>query len=242
MIELSIIIPVYNESRIIRQNLGEVDSYLQTLGIEYDIIVVNDGSLDDTLQEANRMSGNRISVISYDENRGKGFAVNRGMRAARGRFRLFMDIDLSTDLAEIPKFLQCVRDGSCDICVGNRNSVGILAQKRPWKRALFGKVFALLSSASCGYRMDDFTCGFKIFTAHASEMVMPHQQIYDWAFDTELISIAHHLGLRIRQEPVVWQHHLDSKVRIGPAIISSMKGLVKIWKIKRSYHGIHGRF
>ena len=188
--ELSVVIPVYNEGKIIRRNLEIVDSYLQALGLEYEIMVVNDGSVDDTLQQAYAMAGKHISVISYAQNQGKGFAVNRGMMASRGQYRLFMDMDLSTDLTEIPKFLKCVREASCDICVGNRNSVGILAQKRPLSRAILGKIYSLLSSFCSGCPLDDFTCGFKIFTAQACEKVFPHQRIYRWAFDTELMSIA----------------------------------------------------
>jgi len=233
MKELSVIIPVYNEGKIIRRNLQAVDAYLQTLGFEYEIVIVNDGSSDDTLEQVTAMSGQHIGVITYAENKGKGFAVNRGMMASQGRYRLFMDMDLSTELTEIPKFLQCVREGRCDICVGNRHSVRLWAQKRPWYRALLGKIFAFLSSVSSGCPLEDFTCGFKIFTAQACDKVFPHQSIYNWAFDTELLSIAHHAGLRIHQEPVAWHHHDNSKVRIGPAMMTSLMSLVKIYFNKR---------
>jgi len=244
-VELSVIIPVYNEGKIIRRNLEIIDSYVQTLGLEYEIVVVNDGSSDDTLQQVTAMihhpttskqlgllEGKHLCIISYAENKGKGFAVNRGMITARGRYRLFMDMDLSTELTEIPKFLQCVRDGLCDICVGNRNNIGLLVQKRPWHRALLGKIFVFLSSVSSGCQLGDFTCGFKIFTAQACEKVFPRQSIYNWAFDTELISIAHQLGLRVHQMPVEWRHHENSKVRIGSAMITSLMSLVKIWCLK----------
>ena len=227
--ELSVIIPVYNESKIIRCNLEKVNSYLQTLGLEYEIIVVNDGSTDDILKQVSSMEKKHLSIISYAKNQGKGFAVNRGMTAARGRYRLFMDMDLSTDLTEIPKFLQYVQNDMCDICVGNRHAIRLLDQKRPWHRALLGKIFTILSSICIGYRLEDFTCGFKIFTAQACERILPHQRIYDWAFDSELIAIAHQLGLRIRQESVSWEHHNGSKVCILRAIPSSLLGLFLIW-------------
>ncbi len=232
MEELSVIIPVYNEGKIIRRNLGVIDDYLRTLDLEYEIVVVNDGSSDDTLQEVTAITDKHLCLISYAENKGKGFAINRGMMTARGRYRLFMDMDLSTELTEIPKFLQCVREGRGDICVGNRNAVGLLAQKRPWYRALLGRIFAALSSLSSGYQLEDFTCGFKIFTREACEKIFPRQQIYGWAFDTELICIAHQLGLRVQQLPVAWHHHGNSKVRLGPAMWTSLMSLVKIWYFK----------
>jgi glycosyltransferase involved in cell wall biosynthesis len=227
--ELSVVIPAYNEGQIVRGNLDLIDDYLQTLGFEYEIIVVNDGSSDDTLKQVTALSKKHISIISYTENKGKGFAVNRGMMASHGRYRLFMDMDLSTELTEIPKFLQCVRDGRGDICVGNRNSIKLWAQKRPWHRTLLGKIFAFLSSVTSGFPLEDFTCGFKMFTAQACEQVFPYQSIYNWAFDTELISIAHQRGLRIHQEPVAWHHHDNSKVCIGQASIVSLMSLVKIY-------------
>jgi len=235
-IELSIILPVYNESKIIRPNLEKVNDYLQTLGLEYEIIVVNDGSTDDTLKQISSIKEKRVSVISYGQNRGKGFAVNRGMTSARGRYRLFMDMDLSTELTEIPKFLKLVRDGLCDICVGNRHAVRLLDQKRSWHRALLGRIFAILSSVCTGYRLEDFTCGFKIFTAPACEKIFPRQHIDGWAFDTELITIAHQLRLNIRQEPVVWTHHEGSKVNILKSIFTSSLGLIKIWHELRGHN------
>jgi dolichyl-phosphate beta-glucosyltransferase len=229
---LSVVIPVYNEGKIILRNLEKVDDYLRTLGINYEIILVNDGSTDNTLDQAKIIGRKNLYIISYAENKGKGYAVNRGMTAALGEYRLFMDMDLSTELNEIPRFLKYICEERCDICVGNRHSVGLLAQQRPWHRALMGKVFACLSSFSSGCQLDDFTCGFKIFTAQACEKIFPRQQIFNWAFDTELICIAHQLGLRILQKPVEWSHHDNSKIRFGSAMITSLISLVKIWQMK----------
>jgi len=235
--ELSIILPVYNESKIIRQNLENINDFLQTLDIEYEVIIVNDGSTDDTLQQTSLITEKHTHVISYTQNRGKGYAVNRGMTAAHGQYRLFMDMDLSTELAEIPKFLHCVRLGNCDICIGNRYSTSLATQKKPWHRALFGKTFSLLSSICTGYQAEDFTCGFKIFSAKASDKIFPRQHIYGWAFDTELISIAHQQGLRIHQESIVWHHHNGSKVNFIRAIPDSLIDLFRIcyWTVSKEY-------
>jgi dolichyl-phosphate beta-glucosyltransferase len=108
-----------------------------------------------------------------------------------------------------------------------------MAQKRPWHRALMGRIFTSLSRVCSGCRLDDFTCGFKIFTAQACAQIFPRQSVYNWAFDTELMSIAHGMGLRIHQEPVIWQHRYNSKVRIGPAIMSSLIDLARIGYLKK---------
>jgi glycosyltransferase involved in cell wall biosynthesis len=227
--ELSVILPVYNEGKIILRNLINVQRYLQNLNLEYEIIVVNDGSTDDTLEQISSISEKSIHIISYPQNQGKGFAINRGMAVACGRYRLFMDMDLSTELSEIPKFLQHIRKGTCDVCIGNRNTVSLFNQKRPWYRAFMGKIFAALSSLLIGYKLDDYTCGFKIFTAQSCKEIFSRQQIYNWAFDSELIAIAHQIGLRVHQKPVVWHHYDGSKVRIVQNICISSVSLLKIW-------------
>jgi glycosyltransferase involved in cell wall biosynthesis len=214
---------------------------MKLLGIDYEIVIVNDGSTDDTFELASAMAGEKIRIVDYKENRGKGYAINRGMMSASGDYRLFMDMDLSTALTEIPKFLQCVQDGLCDICVGNRQSVGVWSQHRPWHRALLGRIFAFLSVVSSGCQLDDFTCGFKIFTAQACEKIFPRQSIYNWAFDTELMFIAHQLGLRVDQKPVEWHHHYNSKVNIGPAVMTSFMSLVKIWYLRKGDHDGNNR-
>ncbi len=227
-LELTIVCPVYNEGQIIKKNLLALDRYLQSLHINYEIVIVNDGSTDDTLEQASSVTGEQIRIIDYLKNRGKGYAINQGLKASRGRYRLFMDMDLSTDLSEVNTFYQYMRHASCDICIGNRQYQNIFRQKRSWQKALMGKVFAFLSSLCTGCTLADYTCGFKIFTAEACEAVLPHQSIYDWAFDTDLIAIAHHQGLRIHQKPVAWQHYGNSKIHCGHAIITSLGSL---WKI-----------
>lgn len=231
--ELSIVIPVYNEGLVAEANLLAVERYLDALQVESEIIVVNDGSTDDTLSCVDKVKSARLVMISYAQNQGKGYAVGRGMGIAKGRYRLFMDMDLSTDLDEIGRFLEHMRRGECDVCVGNRHAVGIWQQQRPWHRALLGKIFAMLSTIASGCRLGDFTCGFKMFTAKACELVFPQQKIYDWSFDTELIAIAQAQGLRIHERPVSWKHHANSKVFVLKAIVVSLKGLLKVWVTRR---------
>lgn len=225
---LSVIIPAFNEGGVIGRNLGMVDQYLKGLGVDYEIVVVNDGSKDNTLMEISYLALDRLKILSYENNRGKGFAVYEGMRLSQGQYRLFMDADLSTDLNEIKNFLQRMRLGDVDILIGDRNTVGVLKQERPALRALLGRSFAQLSSMMLGFSLRDFTCGFKMFSALAAQEVFKHQHIWGWAFDSELMFIAHQKNLRVQGLPVRWRHEGNSKVNVLSSIANSLVELVKI--------------
>lgn len=226
--ELSVILPAYNEGRVIKESLVAIKAKLDELGIDYELIVVNDGSKDDTKNAAGALKNPRIKVLSYENNRGKGHAVHYGMQKAQGQYRLFMDVDLSTDLGEIKKFLSEIRRGDCDIVMGNRNIRSSLRQKGPWYRAFLGRGFALVSGFWIGFHCLDFTCGFKMFTARAAEIIFSRQRLFDWAFDTEILFIARLHHMNVRQLPVVWEHRGNSKVRLGRDIAASLLSLIKI--------------
>ena len=225
-IELSVIIPAYNESASVTNSLTAVSGYLKTLGISYELMVVDDGSTDMTAQQVNAFGG--IKLISYPDNRGKGFAVNQGMAAARGRFCLFMDMDLSTDLNEIAAFLNIMKAGNVDVLVGNRQDLPLLKQNRPLLRALFGRCFAGLSVLVLNCPFHDFTCGFKMFTQEAAMRIFPRQHIFGWAFDSELMLIARRQRLRVIEQSVKWHHCTGSAVNVSRAVFTSLTELIKI--------------
>lgn len=227
--ELSVIIPVFNEEADIHKNLLIIEEKLSSLKISYEIIVVDDGSRDQTLEQAKAVNSRHITVLSYDTNRGKGFAVRHGMLAARGQFHAFMDIDLSTSLGTIDIFLARIREGDVHILIGDRKSRPELQKiRQPFYRRFLGQVFTGLSSLCVGRWFNDFTCGFKMFNQKASHLLFQRQLIYRWAFDTELIYIAliHHL--RIKEIEVVWNHHNDSTVRPWRDVVTSLNELFQI--------------
>ncbi len=234
---LSVVIPAFNEAGVIGGNLAIVDRYLQGLGVDYEIVVVNDGSTDATLTEITQVMLGCVKVFSYDINRGKGFAVHEGMRIAKGQYRLFMDVDLSTDLNEIKVFLERIALGKSDVLIGDRNSCSLFQQERPWYRALFGYCFASLSSMILGCRLTDFTCGFKMYTDKATQEIFLRQRTFGWAFDAELILIAARRNLFVESIPVRWQHRGNSKVRILNAVIVSFGDLLRI-----RYNDLMGRY
>lgn len=236
-IELSVILPAYNEGRVISDNLALVGLYLKKLGIFYEIIVVDDGSLDDTVLKARAHEG--VKVLTYTPNRGKGYAIREGIRVALGENILLMDVDLSTALAEVSSFLTLIRQGNVDVFIGNRNGRSVFKQERPLLRALLGKTFAYISSVmlSCWY--PDFTCGFKMFKRSAVEIILPYLTINGWAFDSEILLVAKKRKLKVVSKEVFWHHEGNSKVNPLKAMVNSLKEVVKI-KLN-DMRGLYGR-
>ncbi|HLD87807.1 MAG TPA: dolichyl-phosphate beta-glucosyltransferase [Candidatus Omnitrophota bacterium] len=230
---LSVIIPAFNEEKEVRDNTRAVEQKLDSLRLNYEIILVNDGSADGTLSRMQECAGSRIKVLSYEKNRGKGFAVRHGMLHAAGRYRLFMDADLSTSLEAMDKFLEHMRQDDYDMIIGDRKSKpGDHTVKQPWHRRFLGNGFIVLSRWCVEKKIRDFTCGFKMFNRRAADIIFKKQQILNWAFDTELIAIALIHDLRIGEIPVTWNHHHGSAVRPMRNIFTSLAGLLKIkWNI-----------
>jgi len=227
---LSIILPAYNESRSIQKNLATLEAYLKNhLNTDYEILVINDGSTDDTAVQAEHYSSPFVQVLSYSPNRGKGYAIQYGMKQAQGDYLLFMDVDLATDLNEIEKFYILISENIYDLIIGNRKTKEAIQHiKQPFYRRFLGKGFTFLCQILLGSRITDFTCGFKMYTREAARIIFTRQSIYDWSFDAELIYIAHKHHLKIKELPVVWTDDPNSKVNVLISIIKSLWGIFKI--------------
>lgn len=227
MNKLSVILPAYNEEHCLEANVSILNERLKSLDLDYEIIIVNDGSTDRTLSKARNCAGENIRVLSYPHNRGKGYAIRYGMLNSEGRYKLFMDLDLSTSLDAVQNFWELLCSGSFDVIIGNRKSeFSRLEVKQPLYRIFFGKGFTFLSSLLIGHKINDFTCGFKMYTKNAADIIFCRQRIFDWAFDAELIYIAVLHGLKIREVPVTWRHHGNSKVRLLRDITHSLRSLI----------------
>ena len=237
-IELSVIMPAFNEGLEIHGSIRAVDQKLAAMNVPYEIIIVNDGSRDDTLAKAQTCACGHIKILSYGQRRGKGFAVRHGMIHAQGKYKLFMDVDLSTSLDAVDHFLPRMRDEKYDLLIGDRkSSPGNQGTKQPWHRRFLGDGFIKLSRLCVGRNIKDFTCGFKMFNAAAADILFSRQRTFNWAFDTELIYIALLHRLRIGEIPVVWNHHQGSAVRPIRDIFTSLTGL---WTIK--WHALKGAY
>lgn len=204
----SIVIPVYNESRRLSATLERVIGFVQQQHWEAEVVVVNDGSTDDTPDIARSFSGRYpfVRVVENPGNHGKGYSVRNGMLHASGTFLLFSDADLSAPIAESLKLFEALRAGA-DIALGSRWMQRELQRvAQPFYRRVLGRVFNLLLRALLGLPYKDTQCGFKAFTRAAAQAVFPLQTLERWGFDPEILFIARRFGMRIVEVPVEWSH------------------------------------
>ena len=214
---LSLIIPAYNEEKKLPKTLTEVDSYLRTRDYDYEILVVNDGSGDKTVEIAkNLIPGiKNLRVTGYNRNQGKGYAVRFGMMEAKGDFRLFSDADNSTSVDQVEKMWPEIEKGA-DIVIGSRDiKDAVLDPPQPWiRQMLLGEGFKLFRKLVLGlWKIEDTQCGFKCFSKEAAENIFPKCRISRFAFDPEILIIAEKMGYKIKEIPVYWKNDLESKVK-----------------------------
>ena len=212
----SIVIPCFNEERRISETLRVTIEYLAANAHESELIVVNDGSTDATATIARKiLSEAKIAtrLLENFPNRGKGAAVRTGLLAAREPIGLFSDADLSTPIEETPKLIEPIENGKIDIAFGSRAlDRSLIGVHQPWRREQGGRVFNLLVRVATGLPFWDTQCGFKAFRLDVCRPILESAQIDGFAFDVELLFLAHRAGLRIREIPVRWNHAEGSKV------------------------------
>ncbi len=218
--KLSVIIPAYNEENRIPKTLREIDKYLKEQPYEYEILVVNDGSSDNTVNIVNELKREiaNLKLIDNKENHGKGYVVRQGMLTALGAYRLFTDADNSTSIDQIEKMWPWFEQGY-DIVIGSRDVKGAkLDPPQPFIRRFIGDIFKLIRKIICGlWDVQDTQCGFKCFTAKAADDIFSLTKIDGFSFDVEALLIGKHLGYKIKEVPVVWKNNLESKVRLKSA-------------------------
>jgi glycosyltransferase involved in cell wall biosynthesis len=216
---LSIVIPAYNEAARLGNTLPAVVSYLRDNSPDAEIIVVDDGSADDTAGIAreifNNSGGLRTSVISYKSNLGKGRAVRLGLLAARGDVALFSDADLSTPISEAPKLIEPIVNGQFDVTFGSRAlDRGLIGVHQPWRREQAGKVFNLVVRLATGLPFWDTQCGFKAFRMSVCRPLVEAATVDRFGFDVELLYLAFRAGLKLKEVPVRWDHNEGSKITL----------------------------
>ena len=225
---LSVIVPLYNEtSRLFR--LQEIcNFFLHLPQTPAEIIIVNDGSTDGTAQALTSWSKRYpLKVINYSQNRGKGFAVRTGMLAASGRYRLFLDVDLSTSPSEWPKFKSFLTKNP--VVIGIRRSPhALVLTHQSLLRENLGRAFTWLSRQVTGVPVNDFTCGFKAFSSSAAAAIFSRCRIDRWGFDAEILFLARRLGFPIAQVPVTWTNDPLTKVNLKKDIFLSLWELLAL--------------
>ncbi len=205
---LSIVLPAYNEAARIGGSLDKITEYAQQHPWNVEVIVVNDGSSDNTAeiicQYAKRYSW--VRSIDNPGNRGKGYSVRNGMLHARGDILLFSDADLSSPIEEADKLIAALHAGA-DVAIGSRwvrKELQVVPQ--PLRRQILGRMFNLALRVVLGLNFKDTQCGFKAFRRSAAELVFTQQQVETWGFDPELLYLAKKAGLRTVEVPVYWAH------------------------------------
>ena len=208
---LSIVIPAYNESARIAKTLREVLAYLDEQPGDGEVIVVDDGSKDNTSQVADeviRAHARRRAegrVIRVEPNRGKGNAVRTGLLAARYSVAAFFDADLSMPITETPKLVEPIRSGQYDVVLGSRAlDRKLIGTHQPWTREQSGRVFNRVMRMLTGLPFHDTQCGFKAFRMDVCRAVVEGALIDRFGFDVELLFIAHRAKLRLLEYPVRW--------------------------------------
>lgn len=216
---LSIIIPAYNEAARLDNTLSTVFAYLEQHYRDSELIVVDDGSSDDTprvVKEHDERSNHiKTNIISVRPNRGKGHAVQVGMLAAKAPIGLFTDADLSTPITETPKLVEPIERGDYDVTFGSRAlDRTLIGVHQPWRREQGGRVFNLLVRAATGLPFWDTQCGFKAFKLNVCRPIIEAAIIERFGFDVELLYVTHQAGLRLLEVPVRWDHNDGSKVSV----------------------------
>lgn len=212
----SFIIPAYNESERLSISLPKVLDYVHQQRLQAEVIVVNDGSIDDTADVVRKFSATNdaVHLLENPGNRGKGYSVRNGMLHGQGDVLLFSDADLSSPIYEAGKLFDAIEQGA-DIAIGSRwLKAELQTERQPWYRQLYGRLFNLGLRIVLGLRYRDTQCGFKAFTRAAANTVFSRQHVERWGFDPELLFLADKLKLRTAEVPVEWAH--DHRSRINP--------------------------
>lgn len=230
---LSVIIPAYNEEKRVLSTLSKICAYLFTKDFPYEIIVVDDGSTDNTLQMVKNFasSDNHIVILINEQNSGKGYSVRKGMLSARGEYVFFTDADLSTPIEEIEKCLPYLINGY-DVVIGSRSMPGAdILVHQPWYREKMGKIFNFMVNMVLLKGIIDTQCGFKGFKREAVKTVFNRCKIDGFSFDVEALYLSRKYNFKIKEIPIRWENSPLSKVSPIKHSLQMFKDLIGI-KIK----------
>ncbi len=235
---LSIIFPAHNEEKRLPSALEQTLAFLQKQAYTAEVIVVENGSSDRTLEIAQAAAAGAPNLkVLHETGRGKGLAVRAGMLAASGEYRMFCDVDLSMPISEISRFLPPALNG-VDIAIASREARGAIRYEEPPFRHIVGRAFTLLVRILALPGLQDSQCGFKCFRAAVAEELFPLQTIDGWTFDVEVLFIARRRGYKVVEIPVPWYYNPESKVNVARDLV---KVLGELWAIRRNaWQGRYG--
>lgn len=239
---LSVIIPAHNEAERLPLTLLDVDRKLAERGYAYEILVVENGSVDATADVVRRMQTSlRNLKLIPSPVASKGRAVRLGMLEARGEYRLFMDADNSTSVDHFDLMLPHLRGGYQVVIASRTHKDSRLDPPQPWYRQIAGKIGNIIIQLLVLPGIWDTQCGFKAFTADAAERVFSLSRVYGWGFDVEILALARRLGYRIKEIPVHWVNDPRSTVKAS-AYLTTLGDTLKIrWWLWTDAYRLGGR-
>jgi dolichyl-phosphate beta-glucosyltransferase len=236
----SIVIPAYNEGKRIPWTLEQVLAFIDAKAWDAEVIVVNDGSTDDTAAVVRQLAAQHPAICLIDNlvNCGKGQAIRDGVRRATGDVILFTDADNSTPIEDIEKLLPALAEGA-DIAIGSRwVDPKLQTEPQPWYRRLNGRLYNLLLRTILGMDYKDTQNGFKAFTSRAAKAIFALQKVSGWGFDAEVLYLAQNFGFTVREIPVEYIYYAEgSKIR---PYRDGARMLVELLRVK--WYGLTGAY
>jgi dolichyl-phosphate beta-glucosyltransferase len=227
-VQLSLIVPAYNEAERLPIMLKDTCNYLARKNVTYEIIVVDDGSVDETSAVAATFPS--VQVVKLTSNQGKGAAVKAGMLHARGERLLMVDADGATEIGDLDKLMRLLDASSVEVVFGSRAHLEKSAQvaKRSKLRNFLMKGFHLCVRLFVGSEIRDTQCGFKLFSRSAAQLLFPSLHLSRWAFDIELVELCRRLDLRVAEVPVNWHEVDGSKLNVVTASIQMLRDMASV--------------
>ena len=226
----SLIIPMSNEEKILPDTIETLHAYMESAFDDYEIVFADDGSTDRSRKIVEECGHERIRVVGYEKNHGKGCAVRCGMLAAKGDIRLFTDCDLAYGTEIIRTLYDKFTAADCDVMIGSRNLSGDGYEGYTALRRIVSKTYIRVLCTIGGFKLSDSQCGFKAFSAKAAEDVFSRCETDGFAFDFEAILFATKLGYKIAELPVKIINHRESKVNVLSDSIRMLRDLMQIKK------------
>ena len=236
---LTIVIPAYNEEGRILSSLQRVVSYLGNQSYSWDVLVVDDGSTDNTaaLVQEFATSYPQVSLLSIPH-RGKGWAVRSGMLRTKAEYRFLCDADLSMPIEQLDRFLPPQLSGY-DVAIGSRESPGARRFNEPQRRHLLGRVYNYITRVLAVPNISDTQCGFKCFRGPVADTLFSLQRIPGFAFDVEVLFLAQRMNMQPIEVAIDWYYQAESKVRPlrdGLGMIGEILGIR--WRFLRDSYGV----
>jgi len=229
-LDLSIVLPAYNEENRIGPTLDKIEEYLSNKEYSYEILVVDDGSTDETAALIRKRADKNphLHLISNPGNQGKGYAVRNGVLHTRGKLVLFSDSDLSTPIGELDKLLYRLYTG-VDVAIGSRHLEGSDIQvPQPWQRVWMGRIFNALVRILFGTSIQDTQCGFKLFRGDVARALFSFATINRFGFDVEIIFLAKKMGYKVEEVPIIWINDEETKVSAIKDSLNMFMDLLRI--------------